>query len=210
MIRIVIADDHAVVRQGLRMILSEQSDMKIVGEAKNTLEALDLLQDRASDILILDLSMPGRSGLDFLSDVHAKYPRLKVLVLSMLPEELFAKRVLKSGASGYLSKGSPPLDLIHAIRKIHNGGRYISPSLAEILASDLGAESEAPPHERLSDREFQVLLRIASGQPLTAIADDLSLSTKTVTTYRARILQKMHLRSNADLTRYVLEHHLAG
>ncbi len=208
MIRILIADDHAVVRQGLKMILSDQSDMEIVGEAQDAAELLKLIQERKFDVVILDLSMPGKGGLEVLKDARALRPRLKALVLSMLPEEQFARRALKAGAAGYLSKGSPPATLIQAIRKIQNGGRYISPSLAEQLAMELDSESDRPAHERLSDREFQVLLKIAGGQSITGIAEDLSISTKTVTTYRSRVLQKLRLNSNADLTRYVIENKL--
>ena len=210
MIRILIADDHTVVRQGLKMILSEQSDIKIVGDAENSDELFQLLRTTKCDVVILDLSMPGRSGLEVLRDVHAMNPEQRILVLSMLPEEQFARRALKTGASGYVSKGSPPSDIIQAIRKLYNGGRYISASLAEQLAADLSQDSDKLEHERLSNREFDVFLKIASGQSVKDIAEELAISTKTVTTYRARILEKMNLNSNADITRYVLEHHIVG
>lgn len=208
MIRILIADDHAVVRHGLKKILSEHSDMAVLGEAENGDEALDQIRQKKWDIVILDMTMPGKSGFDILKDIRVERPSLPVLILSMLPEEQFAKRSIKAGAAGYLTKGSAPEELVRAIRKIYGGGKYISPTLAEQLAGDLNIQTEKPAHEALSDREFQVLLKLAEGKAITAIAGELSLSTKTITTYRSRILQKMGMRSNAELTRYVIEHHL--
>ncbi|MBI3752834.1 MAG: response regulator transcription factor [Deltaproteobacteria bacterium] len=208
MIRILIADDHAVVRQGLKKILSEHSDMAVLGEAENGNDVLAQIRQKKWDIVILDITMPGKSGFDVLKDIRAERPTLPVLILSMLPEEQFAKRSIKAGASGYLTKGSAPEELVRAIRKIYDGGKYISPTLAEQLAGDLNIQTEKPAHEALSDREFQVLLKLAEGKSITAIAAELSLSAKTITTYRSRILQKMNMRSNAELTRYVIEHHL--
>lgn len=210
MIRILIADDHAVVRHGLKKILSEHSDMAVLGEAENGDEALDQIRQKKWDIVILDMTMPGKSGFDILKDIRVERPSLPVLILSMLPEEQFAKRSIKAGAAGYLTKGSAPEELVRAIRKIYGGGKYISPTLAEQLAGDLNIQTEKPAHEALSDREFQVLLKLAEGKAITAIAGELSLSTKTITTYRSRILQKMGMRSNAELTRYVIEHHLVN
>lgn len=208
MIRILIADDHAVVRHGLKKILSEHSDMAVLGEAENGDEVLNQIRQKKWDIVILDMTMPGKSGFDILKDIRVERPSLPVLILSMLPEEQFAKRSIKAGAAGYLTKGSAPEELVRAIRKIYGGGKYISPTLAEQLAGDLNIQTEKPAHEALSDREFQVLLKLAEGKAITAIAGELSLSAKTITTYRSRILQKMGMRSNAELTRYVIEHHL--
>ncbi|MBI3578128.1 MAG: response regulator transcription factor [Ignavibacteriales bacterium] len=208
MIRILICVDLAVVRQGLKKFLSEHSDMAVLGEAENGNDVLAQIRQKKWDIVILDMTMPGKSGFDVLKDIRAERPTLPVLILSMLPEEQFAKRSIKAGASGYLTKGSAPEELVRAIRKIYGGGKYISPTLAEQLAGDLNIQTEKPAHEVLSDREFQVLLKLAEGKPITAIAAELSLSAKTITTYRSRILQKMSMRSNAELTRYVIEHHL--
>lgn len=210
MIRILIADDHAVVRQGLKKILSEHSDMSVVGEAGDARQLCDLLEERQYDVLILDMSMPGKSGLDTLKDIRRERPRLPILVLTMLPEDQFGRRVLKAGAAGYMTKGTAPEELVRAIRKIFAGGKFISPGLAELLAADLDHHHENLPHEALSDREFQVFLKLASGDSVTNIAADLSLSAKTVTTYRARVLEKMRMKSNAELARYVAEHRLGS
>lgn len=210
MIHILIADDHAVVRQGLKKILSEHSDMSIVGEAAEVGELHNLLRKERCDVLILDMSMPGKSGLDTIKDVRRTHPRLPILVLTMLPEDQFGRRVLKAGAAGYVTKGTAPEELVKAIRKISSGGKFVSPALAELLATDLDHDHDNLPHETLSDREFQVFLKLASGDSLTAIAADLSLSTKTVTTYRARVLEKMRMKSNAELARYVVEHRLGA
>ncbi len=207
-IRILIVDDHAVVRQGVRKILTEQPDMEILGEAENAEQLEDVIDSMAWDVMILDISLPGRSGLDIMKDIHQRYPRRYVLFLSMLPEEQFALRVMKAGAAGYLAKGTAPEQLVAAVRKIAAGKKYISPELAETLASSLDVNIEKLPHERLSEREFQVLRKIATGKTLTSIAQELYLSLKTVATYRARILAKMGMRSNAELTRYAIEHKL--
>ncbi len=207
-IRILIVDDHAVVRQGVRKILTEQPDMEILGEAENAEQLEDVIDSMAWDVMILDISLPGRSGLDVMKDIHQRYPRRYVLFLSMLPEEQFALRVMKAGAAGYLAKGTAPEQLVAAVRKIAAGKKYISPELAETLASSLDVNIEKLPHERLSEREFQVLRKIATGKTLTSIAQELYLSLKTVATYRARILAKMGMRSNAELTRYAIEHKL--
>ena len=208
MINILIADDHAVVRQGLRKILSEHSDMNVAAEAKNSDEVLDFVRNKNFDVILLDISMPGRTGLEILKDIRLENQRLPVLIFSMFPEEQFARRVLKAGASGYMTKGSPPDELIKAIRKIAGGGKYVSPALAEQLAMELAPETNKATHETLSDREFQVFLRLASGKSVTDIATELSVSVKTITTYRARILDKMNMKSNAEMTRYAIEYHL--
>jgi two-component system invasion response regulator UvrY len=208
MTRILIVDDHAVVRRGLKNILSEQPDMKVVGEAGNVDELMDFIGKNECDIIILDISLPGKSGIDIMKDLRVQYPKLPVLFLSMLPEEQFALRAMKSGASGYLSKGSPTEELVKAIRKIIAGKKYVSQEFAEQLAMGFDPKDERLPHELLSEREFQVLRKLASGKALSQIAVELFLSVKTVATYRARLLEKMNMQSNAELVRYAIEHKL--
>jgi DNA-binding NarL/FixJ family response regulator len=208
MIRILIVDDHAVVRRGLKNILSEQSDMKVVGEAGNADELMEFLRKDECDVIILDISLPGKSGIDIMKDLRVQYPKIPVLFLSMLPEEQFAFRAMKSGASGYLSKGSPTEELVRAIRKIMAGKKYVSQEFAERLAMGFDPKDERLPHELLSQREFEVLRKLASGKALSEIAVDLFLSVKTVATYRSRLLEKMNMQSNADLVRYAIEHKL--
>jgi len=206
--RILIADDHAVLRSGLKEILMRDLDGVTWGEAENGQQVLDQVQSHDWDLLILDISMPGRGGLDVLSDLKGLRPKLPVLVLSMYPEDQYGRRVLKAGASGYLNKDSAPEELIKAVRKLLSGGRYVSPALAETLASDLSHDTGRPPHESLSDREFEVLRRIASGKTVGQIAEALHLSVATVSTYRARILEKMSLSTTAELMHYALRNHL--
>ena len=208
MTRILIVDDHAVVRQGLKKILSEFHDMEVTDEAQNADELMKKVQTEPPDIVVLDISMPGRSGIDVLRELHSRMPKLPVLFLSMLPEEQFALRALKAGASGYLTKDAAPDELVKAIRRISAGRKYISPALAEKLASVVHTDPEKLPHEKLSEREFQVFRKIASGEMLTQIAEELYLSIKTVATYRTRVLSKMHMQSNADLTRYAVQNKL--
>ena len=208
MIKILIADDHSVVRQGLKKILSEESDMKVLGEAGSTDELLELVRQQQWDVIVLDISMPGRSGLDVVRDIHEIQPKLPVLFLSMLPEEQYAVRALKAGAVGYVPKGTNPEELIKAIRKIYRGGKYISPVVAENLANAVTAKIDRPLHELLSGREFEVMRKIAEGKTVTAIAKELHLSVKTITTYRARVLAKMQMHSNAELARYAVENKL--
>jgi DNA-binding NarL/FixJ family response regulator len=208
MISVLIADDHAILRRGLKEILQHELDGVIVGEAENGQQALDLVQSSDWNLLILDIAMPGRGGLDVLGNLKALRPRLPVLVLSMYPEDQFGKRVLKAGASGYMNKQSAPDELITAVRRILGGGRYVSPSLAEALASDLSQDTGRPAHESLSDREFEVLRRIASGKTVSQIADELHLSVPTVSTYRARILEKMGMSTTAELMHYALRNNL--
>lgn len=210
MMRILIADDHAVVRHGLKRILGEELPGTVFGDAETSAEALATARDGDWDLVILDISLPGRSGLDVLKELKALKPKLPVLVLSMHPEEQFAVRALRSGAAGYLTKQGAPDELVAAVRKVLRGGRYVSASLAERLAGEIAGASDRAPHETLSDREFQVFRLIASGQTLTAIAEDLSLSVQTVSTYRTRLLEKMGLTTNADLTRYAHNHGLLG
>lgn len=206
--RILLADDHAVVRRGLRQILADEFKKSEFGEARNATEALELVWKEHWDIVVLDITMPGRSGLEVLREIKRSKPRLPVLVLSMHPENQFAVRVLKRGASGYMTKESAPDELVGAIRKIMAGGRYVSTSLAEKLATYLSSDNQKQPQEMLSDREFQVLRLIASGKMVGEIAKELSLSVKTISTYRARILEKMGLKNNAELMHYAMQHEL--
>jgi len=208
MIRILIADDHAILRRGLKEILMRELDSVTWGEAENGEQVLDQIQNRDWDLLILDITMPGRGGLDVLKNLKALRPRLPVLVLSMHPEDQYGKRVLKAGASGYMNKESAPEELMKAVRKLLGGGRYVSPALAETLASDLSQDTGRPAHETLSDREFEVLRKIASGKTVGQIAEELHLSVTTVSTYRARILEKMNMATTAELIRYALRNHL--
>ena len=206
--RILLADDHTVVRHGLRQILAEEFKKAVFGEARNAQEALDLVWKENWDVAILDITMPGRSGLEVLREIKKSKPRLPVLVLSMHPENQFAVRVLKRGASGYMTKESASAELVGAVRKVLAGGRYVSNSLAEKLATYLANDNQKPAQELLSDREFQVLRLIASGKIVSEIARELSLSVKTISTYRTRILEKMGLRNNAELMHYAMQHQL--
>jgi two-component system invasion response regulator UvrY len=206
--KILIADDHAVFRRGLKETIAEAFSKVTFGEAKTAEETLEWVRRSDWDILILDVSMPGKSGLDILSDIKRWRPRLPILFLSMHPEEQYARRVLKSGASGYLTKESVPEELKVAVRKIVAGGRYVSANLAEKLAYDLRKGADKPIHELLSDREFQVLQSIASGKSVKQIAEELSLSVKTVSTYRTRILEKTGMKTTAELIRYALREQL--
>jgi two-component system invasion response regulator UvrY len=208
MIKALIADDHAVVRKGLRLILQETSDMQVAGEAASGLEALDSARQGGYDVVVLDITMPGRSGFEVLKDLRVEHPELPVLVLSMHAEEQFAVRLLKSGAAGYLNKESAPEELVKAIRKVVAGGRYVSPTLAEKLAFEIDAGSDKLVHETLSDREFQVMRMMATGKTVKEIAAELSLSVKTISTYRARILTKMNLHTNAELIHYAITNQL--
>jgi len=208
MIRVITVDDHPVVRSGLNQIISAQRDMQVAGEAENAREALRVIRQTACDAVVLDITLPDASGLEVLSQLKRERPTLPVLIMSIHEEELYALRVLKAGASGYLMKNSIPEELIEAIRKIAGGGRYVSPSLAERLASELASPETASLHEKLSDREFQIMCLIASGKSLKEIGSTLCISGKTVSSYRVRILKKMSMKTNADLTRYALEHHL--
>jgi DNA-binding NarL/FixJ family response regulator len=208
MLKILIADDHPIVRKGLKQILSEESDMGVVGEAQNSQEVLELVRKQDWDIVILDITMPGRGGIDVLKELKHERPKLPVLMLSVHPEDQYAVRALKAHASGYMTKDSAPEELVKAIRKILRGGKYISSTLAEKLAFDLETETEKPLHETLSDREHQVLLMIASGKTVSEIAKELSLSVKTIDTYRARILEKMKMKTNAELTHYAIKNKL--
>ncbi len=210
MIRILIADDHAIVRQGLIQILAEESDMAVFGEAANASETLKNVHKQDWDIVILDITLPDRSGLDVLKELKNVRPRLPVLILSMHPEEQFAVRALKAGAAGYVTKESVPEELVKAIRKVLEGGKYVSPKLAEKLAVDLELkdESKRSLHEILSPREYQVMCMITSGKRIKDIAEELYLSVKTISTHRTRILEKMKMKNNVELTRYVLKNRI--
>ncbi len=208
MINVLIADDHTVVRQGLKQILSDDPQLAVVGEAADGNEVLKALETLSVDALVLDITMPGRNGLDVLKEVKRKRPALPVLVLSMHPEDQFAIRILRAGAAGYITKESAPEELVGALRKVCTGGKYVSPQLAEKLAVFIEDETTRHPHEKLSDREFEVLRMLASGKTVTEVADDLLLSVKTVSTYRSRVLEKMKMTSNAELTRYALQNGL--
>ena len=206
--RILIADDHAVVRHGLKQILADEFKRSIFGEASNAQEALNRVWKEPWDVVVLDITMPGRSGLEVLREIKKSSPKLPVLVLSMHPENQFAVRVLKRGAAGYMTKESAPAELVGAIKKVLAGGRYVSSALAEKLATYLAADNQKPVQELLSDREFQVLRLIASGKIVSDIARELSLSVKTISTYRSRILEKMGMKNNAELMHYAIQHQL--
>ena len=208
--RILIADDHPVVRRGLRQILASERDMVVVGEARNGSEALALVRKLDWDVAVLDYSMPGRSGAELVKEIHHEYPGRPVLVLSMLPEELHATQVFKAGGAGYLNKESAPEELTAAIRKVASGGRYVSPALAEKLALELAADREKLLHEALSDREYRVMWLLASGKQINEIAKEMFLSASTISTYRSRVLKKLRLTNNAQLVHYAITHQLIG
>jgi len=207
--RILVVDDHAVVRDGVKKIFEVQNCAVAFGEASTVSEALRLASEKAWDVAVLDISLGDRSGLDLLKELKQLRPRLPVLILSMHSEERYARRAFKAGASGYITKDTPSIELVKAIDKVIEGGRYVSPSLAERLVLDLGGDGDRPSHELLSDREFEVLRLIASGKTVSEIADILSLSVNTISTYRARILEKMNMKTNAELTHYAIRNQLA-
>jgi DNA-binding NarL/FixJ family response regulator len=207
-IRVLIVDDHAIVRQGLRRILDEAHGIKVEGEAANGVEALKWLRTEKCDVVLLDISMPEKNGIDTLRQILDGNRDANILILSMYPEDQYAVRLMKAGASGYLTKETAPEQLVEAIRRVIAGKKHISPSLAELLLQECGANSGKQPHEILSNREYQVLRMIGSGRKVSEIAEDLSLSVKTVSTYRAHILEKMKLKNNAELTYYVMHNNL--
>jgi two-component system, NarL family, invasion response regulator UvrY len=202
MIRVIIADDHAVMRMGTKQLLSEEVDFDIVGEATDALDVVHLLRTTPCDVLLLDLNMPKRNGLDLLKDITTEFPRLAVLILSMHPEEEFGIRTLRAGASGYLSKEGDPELIPKAIRTAASGRKYVSPLLAQLLAEDIDMDYQKPLHEILSDREYTVVRLIAAGNTVGQIADLLTLSVKTVSNYRARALEKMNMQTNSDIMSY--------
>ena len=207
MIRIIIVDDHPVVRRGLKQILHEEPDVKVVGEAENAQEAFKIIRTIDCDAVVLDISLPGASGVEILNQLKHEHQKLPVLILSVHPEEQYAVRVMKAGASGYLTKESAPEELVKAIRKIIAGGKYISSSLAERLITDIDASGK-PRHEKLSDREFEIMRMIAQGKAIKTIAEELYLSEKTVSTYRTRLLEKMNMTTNAEIISYALKNKL--
>jgi len=209
MIRLLVVDDHAVVRRGIRLVIQGTGDIAVEDEAASGAEALRKAEQGGFDVILLDIAMPGRGGLDVLKDLRQRNVQAAVLVLSIYPEEQYAVRALRSGASGYLTKESAPEELIAAIRKVASGGKYVSAALAERLATTLGTPASGLLHERLSDREYQIMCMMASGRTQTQVAEELSLSVKTIGTYRARILAKTGLKSNSEITRYAIENKLA-
>jgi two-component system, NarL family, invasion response regulator UvrY len=210
MIRVFFTEDHAIVREGLKQILADTNDIIVAGEAAEGEETLSKIRTGDYDIIVMDISMPGRNGLEILKEVKEIKPALPVLILSMYPEDVYAIRSFRGGASGYLSKESAPTELINAIRKVSAGGKYISAALAEKLVVNLGDDAGKPLHEKLSEREYQILCMIASGKTGTQIAAELNLSSKTVSTYRTRILEKMGLKNNSELTHYAIQNGLTN
>jgi two-component system, NarL family, invasion response regulator UvrY len=209
MIRILIADDHAIVRHGLKQIVEKSGEMRVVAEADSGIDALHKIRETECDVVLLDISMPDMSGIDVLKQIHAEKPKLPVLILSIYPEDQYAMRLIKAGAAGYMTKDSAPPEVVKALLHVAGGKKYISPVVAEILANEIGADEEKLPHQLLSDREYQIFLLLASARTVSEIADALALSVKTVSTYRSRILEKMHLNNNAELMRYAIDNHLA-
>ena len=207
-IRVFIADDHAIVREGLKQILAEQGDIVVAGEAENGVDAVKLFRKSRCHVVLLDISMPDRNGIEVLKQIKQEKPELAVLMLSMHREDQYAIRALKAGAAGYLTKQSAPRELVTAIRQVAGGQKYVSATLAQALASQVGQGHEAPAHDSLSDREFQTLTMIASGKTVSEIARDLSLSVKTISEYRARLLAKMNLKTSAELTHYAIRNGL--
>lgn len=207
-IRVFIADDHAIVREGLKQILAEQRDIVVAGEAENGLDAVKLFRRSRPHVMLLDISLPDRNGIEVLKQIKQEKPELAVLMLSMHREDQYAIRALKAGAAGYLTKQSAPRELVNAIRQVAAGQKYVSAALAQALANSVGGDLEAPVHDSLSDREFQTLTMIASGKTVSEIARELSLSVKTVSEYRARLLSKMNLKTSAELTTYAIRNQL--
>ncbi|MEW6020921.1 MAG: response regulator transcription factor [Pseudomonadota bacterium] len=207
-IRVFIADDHAIVREGLKQILAEQRDIVVAGEAENGLDAVKLFRKSRPNVMLLDISLPDRNGIEVLKQIKQDKPELAVLMLSMHREDQYAIRALKAGAAGYLTKQSAPRELVNAIRQVAGGQKYVSAALAQALANSVGSDHEAPVHDSLSDREFQTLTMIASGKTVSEIARELSLSVKTVSEYRARLLSKMNLKTSAELTTYAIRNQL--
>ena len=207
MIKVIIVDDHPVVRRGLKQIIEDEPDMEVAGEAKNAVECFSLVRKTDCTLVLLDITLPDRSGFDVLKQLKYEHPNLPILILSAHSEDQYGLRLIKAGAAGYLMKEGAPDELVKAIRKVNAGGKYVSASLAEKLVSRLGV-FDRPPHENLSNREFQILCLIVGGKSLKGIADELCISEKTVSTYRSRIMEKMRMSTNSDLIHYALDHHL--
>jgi DNA-binding NarL/FixJ family response regulator len=205
MIRVLVADDHPLLRNGIKQVLNQEPDVEVLGEAEDSEQVLQRIDEQKWDVVLLDIAMPGRGGLDVLREIRRRRPALPVLILSMHAEDQFAVRAIKAGANGYLSKSDGSAEVVRAIRKVLTGKKYVSASLAETLANSLESDTDRPAHEGLSDREFQVMCKIASGMTVSQIAVEISLSVKTVSTYRARVLEKMNMRTNSELTRYAIQ-----
>ena len=208
MVRVIIVDDHAILRRGLSQIINESDSMQTVGEAENSVQALQLLRKTPCEVVVLDISLPDRNGIETLKLIRKEFPKLKVLMLSMYPENQYALRALKAGASGYLTKQSAPAQLVSAIDQVSRGRKYVTPGVAEELANSIGDDSAESPHQKLSIREYQTLCLIASGKSLTEIGHQMAISVKTVSVYRSRILEKMHMKHNAELTHYTIKNHI--
>lgn len=207
-LNLLVVDDHAIVREGLKSILAKAENLTVVGEAGNAPDAMALLRQNPCDLVLLDLSLPGKTGVDVLKMIRDEFPKVRVLVLSTYPEDQYAVRVLKLGASGYITKESAPELLVLAIRKVASGGKYVSAAMAERLLDEIGNDTQHAPHELLSDKEFEVFKLIAMGKSLTDIADGMRVSIKTISTHRTRIVEKTGFKANADFTRYALQHGL--
>lgn len=207
-IRLLVADDHEIVRAGLKQFISDTDDIIVAGEACTGAETLQLIRTGDWDVVLLDISMPDKSGVDVLRQIRQEKPKLPILILSMFPEDQYAVNLLRAGASGYLTKDGPPERLIAAIRTVAQGRKYVSPSLAERLAADVAGDSDKPLHASLSQREFQIFCKLAAGMPVSKIGEELFLSVKTVSTHRSRILEKMSMKCNADLTYYAIKNNL--
>lgn len=208
MIKVFIVDDHAILRRGLAQIIDECTDMKVVGESEASAPTMRLLRDIPCNVVLLDISLPDRNGIETLKLIHKEFPKLQVLMLSMHPENQYALRALKAGAAGYLTKQSAPSQLVSAIRQVMQGRKYVTPSVAQELANSVSLDNEKPLHELLSIREFQTMCMIASGKTLAEMAQQMSISAKTVSVYRARILEKMRLKNNAELTHYAIKNNI--
>jgi two-component system, NarL family, invasion response regulator UvrY len=207
-IKVLIADDHDIVRQGIEKVLSKSNDVVVIGEASNGSEVIDQVKKIEIDVLLMDVEMPEKTGWDVLSELKVLKPDLPVIILSIFPEEHYGPRFIRAGAAGYLNKASKPATLLEAIRKVHQGGRYVSPKLADLLIQDLGRTTRKNLHDSLSPREFQIFCQIAAGKKLKDIAEELSLGITTISTHRARILEKMNMKTNADLIHYAVKHGL--
>jgi two-component system, NarL family, invasion response regulator UvrY len=208
MVRVVIVDDHAILRRGLGQIINESESMRVVGEAQNSAEALQLLRKTTCEVVVLDISLPDRNGIETLRLIRKEFPKLKVLMLSMHPEEQYALRALKAGASGYLNKQSAPAQLVSAIENVSRGRKYVTPAVAQELANSIGDDVTEAPHQKLSMREYQTLCLIASGKSLTEIGKHMAISVKTVSVYRGRVLEKMRMKHNAELTHYAIKNQI--
>lgn len=210
MIRLLICDDHAIVRQGLKQILADAPDLVVAAEAADAPEAMAAIRRGGIDVVLLDIALPGRDGLDLLKQLHHEFPRLPVLIVSTYPEKQYALRSLRFGASGYLNKSADPSELVTAVRKVARGGMFVSPTVAETLATAMRRDTGVPPHELLSQREYQVFMLLAAGKTLTQIAEALSLSLNTVSTYRARIMEKIDTHNDVETALYAVRHHLVS